>query len=159
MDELAVKNEILKDGDGGSFRMINRRTGQYVCAAEGSMLLQTFFGDGMKLPTTFKEQFQKYYTVCRLSPFWDADGEDIWEHDYLSFTDASGKMQKMECVYHNNQFMFDISDTDNVDLNFEKYEFDTSRNRGYVSFTQLQLVDMLNARHTGRNDTKILFLQ
>ena len=108
-------NNIIKFDsltNGGNYRIFNRRTGQYIGQEEGCLLIGTFFGSGMRLPTTFKQQFENYYQVCKFSGFYDVDDVAIFEHDFINITDAAGRIFKMVCQYRekDEKFIFRFDD-------------------------------------------------
>jgi hypothetical protein len=135
----------------GDFKIWNKRSGTFIGREEGCMLLETFFGSGMRLPTSFKQQFENYYTVCRNSGFVDCDENMIWEQDKLQMTDAYNNIQEMKCVFHKKQFLFSFNAGKSVNLDYVNYEFNPKQIDGYYQFGQMALMDILKARVIGND--------
>jgi len=155
-------NDIIKYDsltDGGEYKLFNRRSGQYAGQDEGCILLGTFFGSGMRLPTTFKEQFEKYYQVCRFSGLYDMDDFPIFEHDFITILDARQRKYKMACDYDDDKkafmFVFDSSDS-RPDWDYETFEFEpVIFGKGFF-FKQNHLISILKAVASGNNCFRIM---
>jgi hypothetical protein len=149
--------ELYDSRNLGDFKIWNKRSGTFIGKEEGGILLDTFFGSGMRLPMSFKQQFESYYTVCRNSGFLDCDENIIWEHDGLQITDAYDNIREMKCVFHKKLFLFSFDAGKSVNLDYSNYEFNPKIIDGYYQFGQIALMDILKARLIGSKCVKLLF--